>query len=432
MNLSESIIESLSIEKLQGLDSGESKEKVGKAIEASAYSIVLSFLKRASNEVGLEFIYKIAKESDFTNLKNLGITSSAEINKLADEGSGYISKIIPDKKSPLVTLVSSYSGVSNSNSSKLLSITTLSLLDKIKEQISQKGLDINGLVSLFLDQKEYVTEKAPAALISKISSGIGLGSILNLKSDLLASSASISNKEKATNDIKASGKKRSTVNDENDYDDSNKKNWLIPSIFIGLLGLLGFGAYYYYNNYYLLEKNSDNKVDSLIVLPKETLPKMDSMATDSLKIKSDTVVKVTNSAKVTLPGGETIDALPNGAAQEAFNFLSDTSKVIRKTVGLKEKYFKQNTELQANMDSDIQNLGKVLAKFKGSGVRVAVKTFSTDSTSTQKLAIQRANTIKRTLIAQGVPALRIDAVGSLLPASQSKTVPELELTIMKK
>jgi hypothetical protein len=431
MNLSESIIQFLSGDKLQTLltSNNENNNKIDKTVEGATYSIILAFLKRASNEIGLEFIYKTAKEGKFSSLQKLASPGINELNAIADEGSSYISKIIPDKKSPLVTIVSTYSGVSNSVSSRVLSIATVAILEKIQEQIETKNLDINGLASLFFDQKDLITEKAPSALISKISNGVGLGTILNLKNNYVTSSFKKENQDDKT------AKKQTFTSEETD-DESNKKNWIIPSVFIGLLALLSFGGYYYYNNYYLPEKNSTSKIDSLVIIPADTLLKPDSLAQkDSLLIQKKDSVQAISSAKTTsisLTNGNKIETLTSGAAYESYKFLSDTSKVIRKNVSINQRYFSNGLELNANMLGDIENLGKILIAYKGSGVRLAVRTFGADSTATEKLAIQRANTIKKVLISQGVPALRIDAVGKLLPASAGKNLPELELTIMKK
>jgi hypothetical protein len=431
MNLSESIIQFLSGDKLQTLltSNNENNNKIDKTVEGATYSIILAFLKRASNEIGLEFIFKTAKEGKFSSLQKLASPGINELNAIADEGSNYISKIIPDKKSPLVTIVSTYSGVSNSVSSRVLSIATVAILEKIQEQIETKNLDINGLASLFFDQKDLITEKAPSALISKISNGVGLGTILNLKNNYVTSSFKKENQDDKT------AKKQTFTSEETD-DESNKKNWIIPSVFIGLLALLSFGGYYYYNNYYLPEKNSTSKIDSLVIIPADTLLKPDSLAQkDSLLIQKKDSVQAISSAKTTsisLTNGNKIETLTSGAAYESYKFLSDTSKVIRKNVSINQRYFSNGLELNANMLGDIENLGKILIAYKGSGVRLAVRTFGADSTATEKLAIQRANTIKKVLISHGVPALRIDAVGKLLPASAGKNLPELELTIMKK
>jgi hypothetical protein len=111
MNIAESIKENINNELVNSLANANSEtiEKTRLTLDTSITSLLLAFMKRASTETGLHLLYNLAKDGNYSiQNNNETIFANDKINKLSDEGNALISKIIPDKKSPLITFVSSY------------------------------------------------------------------------------------------------------------------------------------------------------------------------------------------------------------------------------------------------------------------------------------------------------------------------------------
>ncbi len=409
----------------------ETPDKIENAMDAAFHALLLSMLKRASNESGLSVIYKVAKEGNY-GAQNLpsSIFINDNINKIADEGNSLISKIIPDKKSPLITLTSSYSGVRNASSNRILGVMMILIMNKLKEQILQKNLDLNGFAELMVDQKDHIVEKGPSALISKISSQIGLGNLVNLSHNIISSGGAVNSKNLSNEHQKATEPEPRLTSEGSS--EGGFKNWIIPAIFG--LGVLLFGGYYWYTNHYIKKDGDEMASDTLVNINADSL-KLDSTKApiDTLAVRTQTDTVVVEVNEIQLPNGQKIALENESLPLQVYNFLTDTTKANSKKISVPSPIFSNGTTLEADMETNINQIGDILKGFTGSGVRVAARTFGTlDSTSSDRLAIQRALAIKKILTTKGVPPIRVDAVGKMLSNAEKGKTSELELTILKK
>jgi outer membrane protein OmpA-like peptidoglycan-associated protein len=433
MNIIETIKGEMNADLKQSLATvnSESIEKTENAIDAASYAVMLSLLKRSAQESGLAFLYKITKEGNYgaNNLPS-SIFVNDNINKIADEGNSLISKLIPDKKSPLITLTSSYSGVRNASSNRILGVMMVLIMNKIKEQIVSKNLDSNGLAELLVDQKDHIIEQAPTALISKISGQIGLGNLVNLSHNIINSGGAVNTKmQSEDNKTQTDNESRYTNNETNS---GGFKNWIIPAIFGGLVLLAG--GYYWYSNFYNNNSSTNPQPDSLVTIPTDSL-KLDSTKApkDTLTVQTKTDTVVVELSEITLPNGQKLSLESNSLSAQVQAFLADTSKANTKKIAFSGEAFSTGTTLEASANEQLNTVGQILKAYTGSGIKVAARTFGTlDSTASDRPAIQRALAIKKLLVSQGVPTIRVDAVGRMLANSERGRTPELELTIMKK
>jgi hypothetical protein len=433
MNIIESIKSEMSPELRQSLATvnGESGDKTNNATDAALTAIILSMLKRSSNETGISVIYKTAKEGNFGS-QNLpsSIFINDNINKIADEGNSLISKIIPDKKSPLITLTSSYSGVRNASSNRILGVMMVLIMNKLKELISSQNLDHSGLAEIMVDQKDYIVKNIPEALVSKISGQIGLGNLINLSHNIISSGSATASK--ASNNQEHTQSYDTDSHQENTESRGGIKNWIIPTIFGAIV--LAFVGYYLYTNQTSQNNDDTNAADSLVNINNDSL-KLDSTKTaiDTLAVSTQSDTVTIEIDEVQLPNGQKITLEKESLSAKVYTFLTDTSKANTKKISIKEPFFTKGAELDALKAEEISNIGKILKGFTGSGIRVAARTFGeSDSTATDRPAIQRALAIKKILTTQGVPAIRVDAVGKMLANSEKGKTAELEFTVLKK
>jgi Bacterial protein of unknown function (DUF937) len=440
MNIVESIKEDINSELMSALAvaNSETVEKTKITVDTSLTSVLLAFMKRASTETGLHLLHNLTNAGNFSIHNPMdSIFPSDKINKLADEGNALISKIIPDKKSPLITFVSSYSGVRNAAANRANGIVTLLILNKLKQVTASKSLDLGGLAELFADQKDYLIENAPKSLIEKLSQHIGLGNLISLGSSIITTSASLSSKndrekQKAA-EINTKYASTETIPTSGGFE---MKNWIIPGVF-GLI-ILGLVGYYIYTQKYNSDTETETAVtDSLVNINDTT--KVDSTANGSNSVKpvssSDTLV--VEMEEQTLPDGQKLTLEKGNLAYDVYNFLADTSAKFRtKTITSTSPSFgNSGIDLLADQSETYDNIGKIMKAYDQSQVRVVVNQYtSSDSTSDSKTANRKAFSIKKAIMKYGIQPNRIDAMGKLnnTAGSESLRAKEVVITVMKK
>ncbi len=430
MNIVESIKEDINADLINNLAlaNSETVEKTNLTVETSITSLLLAFMKRASTETGLHLLHTLAKDGNFSlQSPTENIFVNDKINKLSDEGNALISKIIPDKKSPLITFVSSYSGVRNATANRTNGVVTLLILNKLKEVSASKGLDLAGLAELFADQKDFLIENAPKPLIEKLSQHIGLGNLISLGSSIITTSASLHTKniERDKNKSNENTPKYSNSDSQSTGSGFNLKNWIIPILF--LLAIIAGGAGYYFWQL----NNSD---DQDLLQKKDTLINInDTLKTtlDSTKIKAKSDTLVVEMEEQFLPNGQKVTLEKGSLGYQIFTFLTDSSRVNSKKINVQNPNFGSGIEIVPEKIESFNEIGKLMKAFPSSGIRVTVNSaVSNDSTSSEKMATKRAFSIKKLIMNAGIQSIRIDAVGKQAVSNDSQN--EVELTIMKK
>jgi outer membrane protein OmpA-like peptidoglycan-associated protein len=438
MNIVESIKEDINSELMSALAvaNDETVEKTKITVDTSLTSLLLAFMKRASTETGLHLLHNLTSPGNFSVHNPMdSIFPSDKINKLADEGNALISKIIPDKKSPLITFVSSYSGVRNAAANRANGIVTLLILNKLKQITTSKSLDLGGLAELFADQKDYLIENAPKSLIEKLSQHIGLGNLISLGSSIISTSATLSSKNDKEKQKIAESNTRYASNETIPTSGGfNIKNWIIPGVF-GLV-ILGLVGYYIYSQKYGIESNEETAVvDSLVNINDTT--KVDSLNANMVKPANSTDTLVVEMEEQILPDGQKLTLEKDNLAYLVYNFLADTSAKFRtKTITSTSPSFgNSGIDLLADQSETYDNIGKIMKAYDQSQVRVIVNQYaSSDSTSDSKTANRKAFSIKKAMMKYGIQPNRIDAIGkfSNAPSNESLRAKEVVITVMKK
>jgi hypothetical protein len=416
---------------------GETIEKTSLTIETSLTSLLLAFMKRASTETGLHLLHSLTNNSNFSanNLVD-SIFPNDKLNNLADEGNSLISKIIPDKKSPLITFVSSYSGVRNASANRTNGIVTLLILNKLKQVSASKTLDLGGLAELFADQKDYLIESAPSNLIEKLSQHIGLGNLISLGSSIITTSASLNTKNERDKQKKEAenAAKYSSNDGQNSEGGFKMKNWIIPGIFGALV--LGAMGYYAYTEYYTPETSVEPVTKDTLININDTL-KIDSLkpvAPDTNIVKTNADTLLIEMEEQTLPDGQKVTFEKGNFPADMLSFLRDTTKTNTKKLVSTSPTF-EGSELNASASETFTNIGKIMKAFPQSRLKISVNDYiGTDSTNTGKSANKKAFALKKILLNNGILPIRVDAVGVIKRSqgTESLKAKEVELVVMKK
>lgn len=439
MNIVEAIKGDVNNELLSALAAAnnETLDKTNITINTSTVSLLLAFMKRASTESGLNLLHNLSNSGNFSiHNPSDSIFPGDKINKLSDEGNALISKIIPDKKSPLITFVSSFSGVRNTTANRTNGLVTLMILNKLKQITASKSLDLAGLAELFADQKDFIVDSAPKNLIEKLSQHIGLGNLISLGSSIITTSATLNTKNEREKQKSTESQSNYTQNEVNENSSNKLKNWLIPGIF-GLL-LLGFAGYYFYNQNISESDSSQITADTLVNI-NDTI-KIDSVksplsdSTKAINVTSDTLV--VEMEETNLPNGQKITLEKENLDGKMFAFLNDTTKTRAKVLVSSIPSFNgTNGSISTESSTLFANIGSIMKAYPQSRLKITVNEYAeNDSTRNQTSSNKKAFSIKRILLNSGIQSFRIDAVGSLKPGQSTEALKakEVELLVMKK
>jgi OmpA-OmpF porin, OOP family len=439
MNFLKTIQEELKSEVVSSLarENNEQTDRMHIAISTANTSVFLAFMKRASAESGLNLIYNIVKKGDFKTAKQIssGLTSNETeiLKKMSDEGNAQISQIIPDKKSPLVTIISRFSGVKNATATMQMGFASSLILNKLNEEVNKQNLDVQGLAALFADQKDHIIEDTPKELMSRLSNQIVIGGIMGLGNSIINTSASISHKSSEKVNIE-SNKNESDFNINTEDNKPKLKNWIIPGLFLLLLaGAVGY--YYYLNNVKESEIEAVALKDTLVVIPQ---------ASDSLnKLKVDSIAKIGDTKtgdtlvveleEITLPNNQKISIEKGSPAHGIFTFLSDTSSNLSKKITTNSLGYDNSTDqLAEGVQENIDNIGKIMRAYSSSRLKItSFQNPAGDSTVSSLKAAKNALVIKKLILLTGVQNNRIDASGALT-SKTGKAAKELNVLIFKK
>ncbi|MBX7226384.1 MAG: hypothetical protein K1X55_10160 [Chitinophagales bacterium] len=162
MNIIESTRQNLSSELITQLNTpiAGNDELVNKAIGMSITSIVAGILNKAAENNGLMSISNLLEKIHLAGFTDI----MEEKSVLVGQRSLVVVYSSQEKVGGLVSMVAQSSGLPVATIAKWLPVLTIQVLRTLSEQKKIQGLDIKGLASLLLDQKEYIIETAPQGL----------------------------------------------------------------------------------------------------------------------------------------------------------------------------------------------------------------------------------------------------------------------------
>lgn len=423
-------------------------DRIKLAIEGSATGVFLAYLKRATSESGLYLLFNIVndKENPFSKIHHEKISVDKWI-RLADEGNSLMSKIIPDKKSPLITFLSSHAGVKNISSNKINGFTNLLILNKLRDAIGDTQNDLGPLAEFFNVNKDDLTENGPQKMITKLVQILGLGNYLNINKNVLTPTPIKNSKAEVEKTKKTEAAK--IRKEENNYqtETTGGKNWLIPAIFVGVLAL-GILAYFVNQNKEQLFGKSDTLKDTLTTIATKT-DTLTNILQDSLTITkqdsinlADSLSKITANSQVLdikLPDGQKISLNEGDIDQQVFTFVNDSSNTSNKanfTTKSQQFNISNNFPKTENI-TWLNNLASIMKAFPSSRLKIQVNNYIVDSDSTfnnKSNANKMAYNLKRIFLNKGINDIRIDPVGKTINTKPTKDQlnKQVEITYFKK
>jgi OmpA-OmpF porin, OOP family len=333
---------------------GESESGISKALSGLAPVILSGIINKSNDSNAMGGIFNALSNFDSSILGNLGSLiggGNLAHNDPKDVAGQFLGSLFGSKVPAITNAVSSFAGVKSSSTSSLLGLVGPLVMGILSKKINTNGLNISGLSSLLLGEKNNILGALPT----------GLGSVLGLAdfgSSIGGSSASSNN------------------------DSRSGSNWWLPLL---LLLALGAGIMYYMKNC------SGKKEEVKVAAPAPVTP------APTVEVPQP---------KVTLPTGT------QEFAMQAFIMSKDT---ISKDLwfNFPEIQFDVNkSTIKPESEAKLNNVLAILKAYPAVKVKIGGYTDSDgDDKKNLKLSDERAKSVHAWLIAKGIAADRLDPEG---------------------
>ena len=381
---------------------GESESGISKAISGLLPAVVGGMANNADKPGVLDAITGAASSGMLGNLLG-GATGNSLISSV-------LSSIFGDKIGALVNSISTFSGVSNSSSSSLLSMVTGAALGSIGKYAADNNIGASGITSLLHDQKGVVSSLLPAGLSL---SSLGLG---NAFGDHDPQKVKVTSYDEPKVEVNRGGETHVTSTPNNNNEGGSIWKWLLPLL------LLALAAWF-------LWKQCNKPADQTVV------------TSDSTAVVSDTANTMMNNDSAMVTGskemtdidlnGKPLKGYANGLEASMINFLkSDGYKNAADDAALRDTWYNfdnvnfkmgSSSELEAGSEGQVQNLAEILKAYPEAKINIGGYTDNTGDAAVNKaLSQKRADYIKAELGKMGVGAQVVDAKGY---GSEFATVP---------
>lgn len=344
------------------------------------YTLLAGMIRKTNSDMSAGMLFsQIEENAKKINLPaNLASIFSQEpvLKKIEKDGSKIISQVFPAYKSPLLSMISTYSGVSKTTTTMASDIVANVIISMFKKDMEK--WDKEQMINLLRQHHEPLLNAIPEPLLEKMIPSLGLHDLMTIRPHA-------PKKEKSEN----AGKTREeTVIDYTDTpgESAASNGWLI-GIIIGIL-IIGGGLYYYYTqngnlNFFTKKEVPVESVDALV----------DENAAAGT---TDTAAQQPENSPSATEDFSTFKAyILNGSEPAGKEFDLSSVKFVTDSVSLQAASFAVVDSIGGLMENNPRLQIKITA-FSGSGE----KAFNN----------KRAFFVKRILTGKGIDPIKIDAV----------------------
>jgi outer membrane protein OmpA-like peptidoglycan-associated protein len=393
---------------------GETPEKTQKALDALSATVTGGLLKRASTETGLDQLYRTLQKpaSDTALLENLPslLDSPERTSQLIAYGSGLVSQLLPDKKSSIATMISTYAKVRNSSATSLLGLMMPLVLATLRREVTDRHLDVQGLGGLLADQREAWLATVPEGLADKLFEVLGIDNWHGMEAALRTSGAAVQRRASSAAIPKVPTPTKTAtapVVEELDEEPSgaNWGRWVIPAVAVAALA---GGAYWYFNR----PQTTEPEAEPQPTVSEQAAPARDSVArADSASLPATrSASAVADSAKAAPPPTASPTAA-SGFAAQMDAYLKTPGAAGRTFLLDGVKFGPAASMYTPESEAAIGELVKLLQTYPKLQIKLIGYAAEGAAVDNKRLSSKRANNIKSKLIESGINFIRIDAVG---------------------
>lgn len=222
---------------------GEDEQKTSSAVSAAIPALLGGLMKKASTPQGAGEVFKSLDDHDGGILDNIGgLLGGGNHTGLLNTGSSLLGMLFGNNQSALLSTIAKMTGLGSGKAGTILGLLAPIVMGVLGKQRRSQGLDVGGLTSLLMSQKDHLG----GHLKGELSESLGLGSILGAATGAVKDAGAAASHGVQSAGRAASGAASGAANAAADAGKSGG-SFLLALLPLIILGALAFWAFNKFN-----------------------------------------------------------------------------------------------------------------------------------------------------------------------------------------
>jgi outer membrane protein OmpA-like peptidoglycan-associated protein len=338
-------------------------------------------------------IQRSGKKGELVDNLELVLKSEQLFETTTNEGNKMLSQVFPAFKSPLISMVSTYSETSKTAAVAYSGLLSALLVDMLNKKIANDNLSAEGLTNYLRQHHQPLLSDSPDGLLDVMIPALGMQELKNVK---FAPSKKSSARDENEVEVPV------TIDSDLDYDDLARRRGVSATSLIGIgivvIGIVLF-AWWYFN----MRQGATTAFNS------------DEVATEVPVYEADSA----DSTDAALAAGNVVEGEYTSFGQELIGYLNDASSESGRVIPMTNVQFLNGT---TTVDSSSAFVIDELAGILQKNTQLQIRILGYDVAGNSVIANKRAYTIKRELLDKGVDNNRVDAGGTTTPGENAVSI----------
>lgn len=370
-----------------------------KSLKGIFYTLVAGLIRRGNSTMSANMLYnqiqRSGKKGELVDNLELVLKSEQLFETTTNEGNKMLSQVFPAFKSPLISMVSTYSETSKTAAVAYSGLLSALLVDMLNKKIANDNLSAEGLTNYLRQHHQPLLSDSPDGLLDVMIPALGMQELKNVK---FAPSKKSSARDENENEVEVPV----TIDSDLDYDDLARRRGVSATSLIGIgivvIGIVLF-AWWYFN----MRQGATTAFNS------------DEVATEVPVYEADSA----DSTDAALAAGNVVEGEYTSFGQELIGYLNDASSESGRVIPMTNVQFLNGT---TTVDSSSAFVIDELAEILQKNTQLQIRILGYDVAGNSVIANKRAYTIKRELLDKGVDNNRVDAGGTTTPGENAVSI----------
>lgn len=368
-----------------------------KSLKGIFYTLVAGLIRRGNSTMSANMLYnqiqRSGKKGELVDNLELVLKSEQLFETTTNEGNKMLSQVFPAFKSPLISMVSTYSETSKTAAVAYSGLLSALLVDMLNKKIANDNLSAEGLTNYLRQHHQPLLSDSPDGLLDVMIPALGMQELKNVK---FAPSKKSSARDENEVEVPV------TIDSDLDYDDLARRRGVSATSLIGIgivvIGIVLF-AWWYFN----MRQGATTAFNS------------DEVATEVPVYEADSA----DSTDAALAAGNVVEGEYTSFGQELIGYLNDASSESGRVIPMTNVQFLNGT---TTVDSSSAFVIDELAGILQKNTQLQIRILGYDVAGNSVIANKRAYTIKRELLDKGVDNNRVDAGGTTTPGENAVSI----------